>query len=149
MECLIDGISCATYLESDFEGKKCLVDLDFIFNFTNIGLACQDIMIIKVEIGPLGEKVIKFNDFYNHTERELCVNEEWMVQDKRLLVNVCEIEENSLWPIRTEIEEYFGQSANNSLSYKWEAVTAPSVSPTEYLCQDCTLAGVISGGKFL
>ncbi len=152
VECHIDDGSearCESYKTSGTDNKQqCEFDVKFLFKLTNVGLSCQDIMAIRVDIGPLGREMIAINDVYNYTSRHLCVNETWLVPDRRSTVDLCNIEGKS-WPIYIEIDEYFGKRANSTFNYKWKELgDQPTTSPTQYACQDCTLTGVISAGKF-
>ena len=49
--------------------QKCDADIAFNFTFTNVGLACIEIVNIRVPLGPLGLSLLKFDDIYGYNDR--------------------------------------------------------------------------------
>ncbi len=153
LTCEIDdgsNIPCQDFLLQADSIKQCAANISFNFTFTNIGLACVDVGDIRVSLGPLGEALLSYDDVYTYSDRQLCVNETWTVPDRRFNVKLCEYSVND-WDIGIVIAESRGQSVSNQFIYKWipysSSFIAPSSAPSVDTCGDCTLTGIVSGGK--
>lgn len=151
--CVInDGsdLTCQDFIYQTSSLEQCNADISFNFTFTNVGFACVDISSIHVSLGPVGEALLSFDDVYNYSERELCINETWTIPDQRSNVNLCEYS-SSAWSVVFDIIEFRGQHINNTIVYEWipfsSSFVSPSLAPTIDTCKDCTLTGVVSGGK--
>ena len=153
------GTDCQAFIYEAASIEECYADVRFNFTFTNIGLGCVDVSGVSVTLGPFGKSLLTFDDIYSYKERQLCVNETWTVPDRRLNLNLCEASEHP-WDIIIEVNEARGQTSNNTYVYEWVPYSAskfPSASPVVHpsavpsidTCADCTLTGVVSGGKSL
>lgn len=117
----------------------------------------MEVTDIRVSLGPLGETLLSFDDIYSYQQRQLCVGETWTVPDRRSNINLCEYSINA-WDIVIEVDELRGQNVTNSRVHEWTPFSKsklptsapfiyPSSSPSVDTCLDCTLTGVVSGGK--
>ena len=151
------GTDCQGFINEAVSIGECFTDVRFNFTFTNIGLGCVDVSGISVTLGPFGKSLLTFEDIYSYAERQLCVNETWTVPDRRLDINLCETSEQP-WNIVIEVDEARGQTRNNTFVYEWipyssskspsaSPVIQPSAVPSIDTCTDCTLTGIVSGGK--
>ncbi len=151
---------------------QCIVDIEFNYTFTNIGLACVHIADVKADLASLGLRTVEFNDIYSYQERQMCALESWTIPDRRSSVNFCDLSKYAFDAV-IDINESQGRMANLTFFYEWvrESTLSPAISsqpssfpslsnepsliPTNYpsmtptvdTCKDCTLTGIISGGK--
>lgn len=155
MTCEVDdgsGTSCAKSISKE----ECIVDIKLNYTFTNVGLSCAQIMSVKAEIGSLGTEVLSFDDIYSFSERQICAGEYWTIPDRRTSINLCKEQENP-WDIVLDVDEFFGTTTNLTYNYEWREYLSnipsstlsayPSAAPSKDTCRDCTLTGVVSGGK--
>ncbi len=157
--------------------SRCDIDIKLNYSFTNIGLACVDIMSVVAEVGPLGKKMLDFSDIYSFQQREMCKGMSWTIPDRRRITNFCEkaLFEKS-WDITLKIEEYRGRKENLSSEYIWSQnlpgssptppsqssmqpstyptahhssfpTVDPSIAPSIDNCRTCTHTSFLSGGK--
>ena len=146
---------CLLFLESNpTSTSQCTVDIVLTYNLTNTGLNCINIANIKADSGPLGSQVLEFDDVYSYQERDLCGNETWAVPDRRSSVDLCkDTKDETTWNILLDIDALYGNTTNATSNFTWSispSVTPsiqPSMAPTINACLDCTLTGIISGGK--
>ncbi len=150
-------MDCNDFIEQATSVQKCDADIAFNFTFTNVGLACIEIVNIRVALGPLGLSLLRFDDIYGYNDRQICSNETWVVPDRRLNVNLCK-ESVDPWEIIIEVDESSGQSLKESFEYElipFNNNTAsstmpsgrPSGAPSIDVCSDCTLTSQIRGSK--
>ena len=169
-------MDCTDFVEQAPSVQKCDADIAFNFTFTNVGLACIEIVNIRVALGPEGSSLLRFDDIYGYNDRKLCFNETWVVPDRRSNVNLCE-ESVDPWEIIVEIYESSGQSFKETFEYELIPFTnmiapstmpsvrspstmpsvratstmpsvIPSGAPSIDVCSDCTLISVIGGCEF-
>lgn len=140
-------MSCETYLGGLSGNKQCVVDVKFLYNITNTGLGCHDIIAIRSDLGPVGKQDMYFADVYNYSQGQLCADEQWTIPDKRAVVDLCDVE-GFPWQIGIEVEDIFGVTSNLTMEYEWASVAPPSASPTADTCQSCTLTCVVSAGTY-
>ena len=158
--CEIDdesGTDCQGFINNAVSIGDCHADVRFNFTFTNIGVGCVDVSGVSVTLGPFGMSLLAFDDVYSYKERQLCVNETWTVPDRRLNLNLCEASEQP-WDIIIKVDEGRGQTSNSTFVYGWIPYSSskfpsaspaiqPSAMPSIDTCTDCTLTGIVSGGK--
>ena len=158
------NMDCSDFVEQAPSVQKCDADIFFNFTFTNVGLACIEIVNIRVALGPQGSSLLRFDDIYGYNDRKLCFNETWVVPDRRSNVNLCE-ESVDPWEINIEIYESSGQKFKEAFEYELIPFTKmmtpstmpsvqakstmpsvrPSGAPSIDVCSDCTLISIISG----
>ena len=160
--CIIDdGIDddietdCLVFIENSVtSGGQCTVDIKFTYKFRNTGRSCINVASIKAELGPLGKRVLDFSDTYGYLEREMCSNDIWLIPDRRQSVNLCEESSASTtWNILIDVDSFSGGTTNMTSDFTWSISPSvspsilPSMSPTIDTCTNCTLTGIVSGGK--
>lgn len=163
------GMSCENFISQAPSVEKCFADIKFNFDFTNVGLACVNITDIRVVLGPEGRSLLSFDSIHPYHQRQFCVNESWVIPDKRSNVNLCE-ESVDPWEISIEVFESRDQSvyhevlfeliplfnsdnSNTPVSTAYEAPsyrpsTAVSQSPSIDTCRGCTLTSLVSFCKY-
>jgi hypothetical protein len=168
MTCEIDdssGTDCQDFLSRSEipASRQCNgVDIKFNYTFTNIGIACVNIVDIRTKLGRLGVKTLVFDDVYSYQDRQICANESWTIPDRRSSINLCDLSDDPL-DVLIDVNEYNGRMTNLTFVYDWAVdekftfpfqelsnypslSTHPSLTPTMDTCEDCTLTGFVSGG---
>ena len=156
--CVIDDsleTNCLAFIENSVTSMEpCTVDIKFTYTFRNTGQSCIDVASIKAELGPLGKRVLDFSDTYSYQEREMCANDIWTIPDRRQSVNLCvESSATTNWNILMDVDSFSGGTINMSSNFVWSISPSispsilPSMSPTIDTCTNCTLTGIVSGGK--
>ena len=155
--CVVDDnleTDCISFIESGISTDQCTVDIKFTYIFQNTGPNCINIASIKAELGPLGTKLLEFSDVYGYLERNICTDDIWTIPDRRSSVNLCEQSYTApTWDISIDVDDFNGRTTNMESNYTWSISpsTAPSIqpsmAPTIDTCMNCTLTGIVSGGK--
>lgn len=155
-------MSCQDFISQASNVNSCNANVKFIFTFTNLGLSCNEIMKIKVALGPEGEQNIIFNDIYSYQERSICTNETWIVPDRRNSVDLCE-ESVDPWEIIVQVDNSRGQRNYHTYVYDWTLLSRrpslppatrmpsliPSLSPSIDTCVNCSFTSIITASTFM
>ena len=131
------------------------VSIRFNHTFQNTGINCIEIMNIKAELGPLGAKLLEFEDVYSYLDRDICPGDIWTVPDRRSAVNLCEQSYTTpMWDIILDVDDLGGGTTNMVSNFTWSISPSmapsiqPSLAPSIDRCTNCTLTAIVSGGKF-
>lgn len=157
VQCTIDSPNedrCEDYIQKA-TAAMCQdnIHINFIYNFTNVGLACVKISNITADLSTLGTRT---NFIDNTGDHLLCMGETFTVTDKRTTSTLCD-DFASTWDVVIEVTD--NKNRTNKLEYQYEsadASTSPSLTPTlthspsavvDNDCIDCVLYSSFSGSE--